>query len=89
MQNPSLGKKTHNMVDLMLDSCFKGMDCIMDSIGKDQSTILVQQYDELVVMLLLKVVTRFLNLDQVASLVLPSLELPLISIGLFGSTTST
>ncbi len=61
----------------------------MDSIGKDQSTILVQQYDELVVMLLLKVVTRFLNLDQVASLVLPSLELPLISIGLFGSTTST
>jgi hypothetical protein len=37
------------MVVLMLDSCFKSMDCIMDSIDKDQVVILVQQYDELVV----------------------------------------
>jgi hypothetical protein len=65
-------EKAHNMVDLMLDSCFKGMDYIMDSISKDQVAILVQQYDELVVMPLLKVVMGFLNLDQVASSVLPS-----------------
>jgi hypothetical protein len=73
------------MVDLMLDSCFKGMD----SISKDQVAILVQQYDELVVMPLLKVVMGFLNIDQAASLVLPSLELFWISIGLFGLTAST
>ncbi len=28
-------ERAHNMVVLMLNSCFKGMDCIMDSIGKD------------------------------------------------------
>jgi len=49
------------MVVLMLDPRFKGMDCIMDYIGRDQPAILLQQYDELVVMPLLKVVMRFLN----------------------------
>ncbi len=52
-------EKAQIMVDLMLDSCFKGMDCIMDSIGKDQATVLMQQYDELVVMPLLKFVMNF------------------------------
>ncbi len=36
------------MVALMLDACFKGMDCIMDYIGRDQVAILLQQYDALV-----------------------------------------
>ncbi len=31
----------HNMVDLMLDPHFKGMDCIMDYIGRDQAAILL------------------------------------------------
>jgi len=61
----------------------------MDSISKDQVAILVQQDDELVVMPLLKIVMRFLNLNQAASSILPSLELLLISIGLFGLATST
>jgi hypothetical protein len=30
------------MFALILDPCFKGMDCIMDYIGKDQATTLVQ-----------------------------------------------
>jgi len=33
--------KAHNMVALMLDPHFKGMDCIMDYIGRDQTTTLV------------------------------------------------
>jgi hypothetical protein len=61
----------------------------MDSIGKDQVAILVQQYDELVVMPLLKVVMGFLNLNQATSSILPSLELLSISIELFGSAAST
>ncbi len=47
------------MVALMLDACFKGMDCIMDYIGKDQAAILVQQYDDITVMPLLKYVMGF------------------------------
>ncbi len=53
-----------NMLVLMLDPCFKNMDCIMDYIGKDQATTLVYQYDDLIVMTLLKVVMGFLNLGQ-------------------------
>jgi len=34
----------------MLDDCFKGMDCIMDDIGRDQAAILMQQYGDLVAM---------------------------------------
>jgi hypothetical protein len=49
----------------------------------------MQQYDELVVMPLLKVVMRFLNLDQAISSNFPSLELLLTSTRLFGSITST
>jgi hypothetical protein len=33
---------SHNMVALMLDPRFKGMDCIMDYIGRDQVATLVQ-----------------------------------------------
>jgi hypothetical protein len=57
-------ERAHNMVVLMLDPRFKGMDCIMDYIDRDQLAILLQQYDELVVMPLLKVVMEFLNLYQ-------------------------
>jgi hypothetical protein len=39
----------------------------------------VQKYDELVVMPLLKAMMGFLNPNQVAGLVFPSLELPLTS----------
>jgi len=58
-------------------------------IGVDQATILLQQYDELVTMPLLKVVMGFLNPYQVASLVLPSHELLSISTKLFGPIVST
>jgi hypothetical protein len=34
--------KAHNMVALMLDPHFQGMDCIMDYIGRDQPTTLMQ-----------------------------------------------
>ncbi len=54
-----------------------------------QQSSLMQQYDELVVMPLLKVVMRFLNLDQAISSNFPSLELLLTSTRLFGSITST
>ncbi len=77
------------MVVLMLDPHFKGMDCIMDYIGNNQAAILMQQYDELVVMPLLKVVMRFLNLDQAISSNFPLFELLLTSTRLFGSITST
>jgi hypothetical protein len=33
--------KAHNMVALMLDSRFKGMDCIMDYIARDHATTLM------------------------------------------------
>ncbi len=74
---------------LMLDACFKGMDCIMDYIGRDQATILVQQYDDLIVMPLLKYVMGFLNLDQIVGSIFPSLKLPSTSTRLFGLPTST
>jgi hypothetical protein len=61
----------------------------MDYIGRDQATILLQQYDELVVMPLLKVVMWFLNLYQATGLVLPSAELLSTSTRLFGPTVST
>ncbi len=31
----------HNMIVLMLDPCFKGMDCIVDYNGKDQVATLI------------------------------------------------
>jgi hypothetical protein len=64
-------EKAHNTIALMLDDCFKGMDCIVDYIGRDQAAILVQQYGDLVMMPLLKVVMGFLNLYQVAGLIFP------------------
>jgi hypothetical protein len=36
------------MLMLMLDPCFESMDYIMNHIGKDQTIVLVQQYDDLV-----------------------------------------
>jgi hypothetical protein len=61
----------------------------MDYIGRDQVAILVQQYDDLVVMPLLKAMMGFLNPNQVVGSILPSFKLPSISTRLFGSTTST
>jgi hypothetical protein len=49
----------HNMFALMLDPCFKGMDCIMDYIGRDQVATLMQQYDDLIMMPMLKIVMGF------------------------------
>ncbi len=49
----------------------------------------MQQYDDLVVLPLLKIVMGFLNLGQVVGPIPPTLELPLISIGLFGLVAST
>jgi hypothetical protein len=73
----------------MLDPHFKGIDCIMDYIGKDQAIILVQQYDELIVMPLLKDVMRFLNPNQTTSSILPSPELSPTSTWLFGLKFNT
>ncbi len=80
--------KTHNMVALMLDPHFKSMDCIMDYIGRDQVVTLVQQYDDLTMMPMLKAVMGFLNLGQTTSLNPPPLEQPLISCGLFKAVAS-
>jgi hypothetical protein len=77
--------RAHNMVALMLDPCFKNMDCIMDYISKDQATTLVQQYDDLIMMPLLKNVMGYLNLVQSTSLGPLALEQPSTSFGLFGS----
>jgi hypothetical protein len=77
-------KRAHNIVALMLDSRFKGIDCIMGYIGKDQTTILVQQYDELIVMPLLKVVMEFWNPDQATGSILLSPKLLPSSTRLFG-----
>jgi len=38
------------MFTLMFDPCFKSMNCIMDHVGRDQATVLVQQYDDLVML---------------------------------------
>jgi hypothetical protein len=81
--------KSHNMFALMLDPCFKGMDCIMDYIGRDQVATLMQQYDDLIMMPMLKIVMGFLNLGQTTSLDPPPLEQPSISCGLFRAITST
>jgi hypothetical protein len=35
-------EKVNMMLTLMFDPCFKGMNCIMDDIGKDQVPTLVQ-----------------------------------------------
>ncbi len=43
-------EKTNMMFTLMFDPCFKSMNCIMDHVGRDQATILVQQYDDLVML---------------------------------------
>jgi hypothetical protein len=72
------------MVALMLDVSFKGMDCIMDYIGRDQAAILMQQYDDLIVMPLLKYVIGFFNLDQVVGSIFPSFKLLSTSTRLFG-----
>jgi hypothetical protein len=72
----------------MLDPCFKGMDCITDYIGKDQTTTLVQQYDDLIMMVMLEVIIGFLNPRQTTNLHPPPPEQPLISCGLYGLVTS-
>jgi len=43
-------EKTNMMFTLMFDPCFKSMNCIMDHVGRDQATVLVQQYDDLVML---------------------------------------
>jgi len=48
----------------MLDPHFEGMDCIMDHISKDQATMLVQQYDDIVLLPLLNNTMIFLNPSQ-------------------------
>jgi hypothetical protein len=60
--------KVHNMVALMLDPHFKGMDCIMDYNSRDQVATLVQHYDNLIVLPILKVIMGFLNPSQTTSL---------------------
>ncbi len=61
----------------------------MNHVDRDQDAILVQQYDELVMLPLSKIVMDFLNPSQVVGPIPPTFELPLISIGLFGLVAST
>jgi hypothetical protein len=60
----------------------------MDYIGRDQIATLMQQYDNLIVMPLLKVIVGLLNPSQTKSPNLPTHEQPSTSFGLFGSITS-
>lgn len=64
------------MVVLLFDSCFKNMDCITDYIGQNQVGKLMQQYDDLIMIPLLKIVMGFLNPSQITSLDPPTLEQP-------------
>jgi hypothetical protein len=80
--------KVHKIVAWMLDPCFKGMDCIMNYIGKDQATTLVQQYDDLIMMPMLEVVIGFSNPCQTTSLDPLAPKQLVISCGLFGLVTS-
>ncbi len=76
----------------MFNPCFKNMDCIMDYIGKNQVGTLIEQYDDLITMPLLKVVMGFLNLGQITSPNPPTpkqLSTSLTSFGLFKSVPST
>jgi hypothetical protein len=72
----------------MLDPRFKGMDCIMDYISRDQAATLMYQYDDLIVMPMLKTIMGFLNLGQATSLDPPPPEQPLASCGFFGVVVS-
>jgi hypothetical protein len=61
----------------------------MNHVDRDQDATLVQQYDDLAMLPLLKIVKGFLNLGQVVGPILPTLELPSILIRLFGLVAST
>jgi hypothetical protein len=58
----------------------------MDYICKDQVVILVQHYDELVLVPLLSIAMDFLNIGQIATFIPPTIEL--LSTLLFGSMAS-
>ncbi len=60
----------------------------MDHIGKDQTTPLVQQYDDLVLLPLLNNIMRFLNPSQVVMSSIPTPFQP-PSNGLFGLVVSS
>jgi hypothetical protein len=73
------------MLALMLDPYFKGMDYIMDHISRDKATMLVHQYKDLVLLLLLNNIRGFLNPSQVATSSPPKPP----SNGLFGLVASS
>jgi hypothetical protein len=58
----------HNMCALQLDPRFKGSQCIMEYVGMDKTTTIVEKYDHQVLMSLLVVVSKHLNLGNVENL---------------------
>ncbi len=52
---------SHNMCALQLDPRFKGLQCIMEYVGRDKTATIVEEYDRQVLMLLLVVVSKHLN----------------------------
>ncbi len=71
------------MFALIFDLCFKCMYCIMDHIGKDQATTLMQYYDNLVLLPLLNIIIGFLNPRKFTTCSIPALSRP-PSNGLYG-----
>jgi hypothetical protein len=41
------GKKTHNMVSLMLDLKFKNLHIVSSFVGKEHGVVVVQEYDKI------------------------------------------
>ncbi len=55
----------HIMCSLQLDPRFKGLQCIMEYVGKDKTTATVEEYDHQVLMPLLVVISKHLNFGNV------------------------
>ena len=79
-------EKAHNMLSLMLDPRYKGLQVIIDYVGREKAMHIVAEYDQLVLMPLLVKVSRLLNPSLENNLV-PTLEATTDS--LFGHTSST
>jgi hypothetical protein len=54
----------HNMMAYMLDPRYKGLKCVVNLIGKDRAWVLVEEYDQKKLVLLLVVFFKSLNLGH-------------------------
>jgi hypothetical protein len=53
--------KAHNMLNMMLDPCFKGLGLVIQYVGKEKTTLIASEYDMYVLFPLLVHVYMFLN----------------------------